>query len=60
MKKLSLSGIAALFLATGTAHSGDSKSEPKPSWVIDCRKAEIQYDGGDDDDARKSKNSLLT
>ena len=50
-------GIAML-LASGTAHSGDSKSVPKPSWVIDCRKAEIQYDGDDDDDARRGHLTL--
>ena len=52
-------GIAML-LATGTAHSGDSKSEPKPSWVIDCRKAEIQYNGGDDDNARGGQRAILS
>jgi len=52
MKKLFLAGVAALFLATGAAHGGSDKPEPKPSWVIDCRKAEIQYNGGDDDNAR--------
>jgi len=51
MKKLLLTSIATLFLATGTAHSGDNKPEPK--WAIDCRKAEIQYNGGNDDDARR-------
>jgi hypothetical protein len=58
LRKILLAGIAALFLAAGTAHSGDSKSEPKPSWVIDCRKAEIQYDGDDDDDARRAHLTL--
>ena len=59
MKRLFLAGIAALFLTKGTANSGDSKSEPKPSWVIDCRKAEIQYDGDDDDDdARRGHLTL--
>jgi len=38
MKKLLLSGIAALFLATGTAHAtsdGESENEDAPNWYFE-------------------------
>jgi hypothetical protein len=50
MKTLLLSGIAALFLATGTAHSGSGLPEPEPGWRINCRKVEIWYEGGEENE----------
>src|SRR5215831_5227644 len=58
MKKLLLTGIAALCLATGTAHSGDSKSEPEAGWRINCRKVEIWYEGGEENDAQPGHLTL--
>src|SRR5260370_4004945 len=48
MKKLLLTGIAALFLATGAAHAGCYYHEDK--WTVNCRMEAINKTRPDNED----------
>jgi hypothetical protein len=42
----------------GAAHGGSSKPEPESGWRINCRKVEIWYEGGEENDAQPGHLTL--
>jgi hypothetical protein len=46
MKKILITGIAALFLATGTAHAHDPLVDRDPDWIFSCPRRDVYiYEG---------------